>query len=55
MRVGMTGHERRLLYETAIETGLRSNELRSLARSSLNLGGEQPHVLLDAKRTKDRK
>ena len=30
-RRGMTGHARQLLYETAIQTGLRSSELRSLS------------------------
>ena len=29
-RFGMSGEERALLYETAIQAGLRSNEIRSL-------------------------
>jgi len=36
-RYGMTGRERRLLYKLAIETGLRSNELRSLQVGSFDL------------------
>lgn len=33
-RHGMTGSQRALLYHVALETGLRSNELRTLTRSS---------------------
>ncbi|MHC4334748.1 MAG: hypothetical protein ACYSUV_13520 [Planctomycetota bacterium] len=32
----MTGHERAVLYLTAIETGLRVKELQSLTVSSFN-------------------
>ena len=51
----MDGHSRRLLYELAIQTGLRSTELRSLTRSCLALDADQPHILLDASKTKNRK
>jgi len=54
-RHGMGGPSRRLLYATAIETGLRLSELRSLTRTSLHLAGERPHVLVAARNTKSRK
>jgi len=54
-RADMTGRARRLLYELAIQTGLRSSELRSLTRSDLILDADRPHVLLDAGRTKNGK
>jgi integrase len=55
MRMGLDGHSRRLLYEVAIFTGLRSGELRSLTRSCLMLEGDRPFVLLDGKHTKNGK
>ena len=39
IRFGMSGYERALLYRLAIETGLRSAELRSLTVSSFDLEG----------------
>jgi integrase len=54
-RMGMDGRARRVLYELAIQTGLRSGELRSLTRSSLMLDAERPYVLLEARQTKNRK
>ncbi|MEO1277634.1 MAG: hypothetical protein AAFV77_01610 [Planctomycetota bacterium] len=54
-RFRMTGRERRLLYELALQTGLRSSELRSLTRSSLSLEGERPYVALQARDTKSRR
>jgi len=54
-RMGMKGHARRLLYELAIQTGLRSGELRALTRSSLMLDAERPYVLLEARQTKNGK
>ena len=54
-RFGMPGAERALLYALALETGLRAGELRSLTRASLILGAENPHVLLSASATKNRK
>ena len=45
-RFGMSGSERVLLYETAIQTGLRSNELRSLTRGRLYLTAEKPYITL---------
>lgn len=54
-RYGMTGIARILLYRTAIETGLRSNELRGLSRLSLVLDTSQPFVRAKAATTKNRK
>ncbi len=54
-RFGMAGSERALLYAVALETGLRASELHSLTRSSLRLDDERPHVILDARSTKNRK
>ncbi|TWU37226.1 tyrosine-type recombinase/integrase [Novipirellula artificiosorum] len=44
---------RAILYELAIQTGLRSNELRSLHPSHLKLTGKHPHVLVSSGNTKD--
>ena len=54
-RFGMSGAERVLLYETAIQTGLRSNELRSLTRGRLYLTAEKPYITCKAGSTKNRK
>ncbi len=43
------------MYRVAIETGLRSSELRSLIRSSLHLQGDDPYVLVKASLTKNAK
>jgi integrase len=52
---GLTGVERAMLYRLALATGLRRNELASLTAGDLSLGGSSPHVVLDAKWTKNRK
>ena len=54
-RHGMTGHERLLLYRTAIQTGLRSTELRSLKRGNLYVAGEVPYITAKSSDTKNRK
>jgi len=54
-RFGMTGSERILLYATALQTGLRQNELRSLTRGRLFLDAEPPYVICKAKATKNAK
>ncbi len=54
-RFGMTGQERAILYALAIQTGLRSNECRSLTRGKLHLTKSPPFVLADAKSTKNKK
>jgi integrase len=51
---GQEARERLLMYRLAMETGLRSSELRSLKRSSLQFGSE-PHVLVPASVTKNSK
>lgn len=51
----MSGSERRLLYRLAIETGLRSNELRSLTRGSLFLNSDRPYIVGTADSTKNKK
>ncbi len=52
---GMTGTERALLYQTAIQTGLRAGELRSLTRGKLHLAGDSPFIIAAAKSTKNSK
>jgi len=54
-RFGMDGESRYWLYRLAMETGLRSAELRSLTRSSFRLEGDEPNVWLSADSTKNRK
>lgn len=52
-RLGMSGLERHWLYRLAVETGLRSNELRSLRRASFDLG-DAPTVTVGAADAKNR-
>ncbi len=54
-RYGMTGPERALLYSVAVQTGLRSNELRSLTAGQCNLHRDQPTVTCKAKASKNSK
>ena len=56
-REGMTGAERVLLYATAIQTGLRASELRSLTRGRLHLdpGDGVPFITCAAGSTKNSK
>ena len=51
----MCGAERALLYRLAVETGLRSNELRSLTRSSFKFGKRLATVTVEAKSSKRRR
>lgn len=51
---GMSAAERLLLYQLAIETGLRAGELRQLMRSSVVLKATRPHILAAAGTTKNR-
>ena len=55
VRFEMTREERLLLYRTAIQTGLRSNELRSLTRGRLYLDADTPYITCKAGTTKNRK
>ncbi len=54
-RYGMPATERALLYATAIQTGLRASELRSLTRARLFLDSDQPFITCSAGSTKNRK
>ena len=54
-RYGMAGNVRRLLYRTAIQTGLRAKELRSLTRGCLYLDANPPYILCKAGSTKNQK
>ena len=54
-RNGMTGPDRALLYRLAIATGLRSNELRSLTRTSVALDAPRPFIRVKAADTKNGK
>ena len=54
-RFDMTGMARALLYATAIQTGLRSNELRSLTRGKLSLKSDPPFITAEARATKNKK
>jgi integrase len=53
MRDGMNPLERAAMYATAIQTGLRSAELRSLTKSDLFLAGDRPYVRCKAEDTKN--
>jgi integrase len=55
VRFGMAAAERVLLYAVAIQTGLRSNELRSLTRGRLFLDHEPPFITCEAGSAKNRK
>jgi integrase len=54
-RFGMSGTERALLYSLAIQTGLRSCEIRSLTRGKLHLTSNPPFVMADAGSTKNKR
>ncbi len=55
IRYRIPGNERLLLYRTAIETGLRSNELRSLTRGRFYLDADPPYIICKARSAKNRK
>jgi len=46
---------RRLLYLTAVLTGLRKGELRDLCWGSVVLAGDRPHIRLEAEKTKGKR
>lgn len=52
---GMPASERLLLYRTAIQTGLRASELRSLRRGDFYLDGDRPYLRVSAAVTKNAK
>ena len=51
----MSGPERAMLYQLALETGLRVNELRSLTPASFDLAAEPPTVTVEAAYAKNRR
>jgi integrase len=51
----LSGEQRYYLYLTAISTGFRASELRSLCRADFNLKSQIPHILLASKNSKNRK
>ncbi len=53
-RCGMSGPERVLLYATAIQSGLRSNEMRSLRQARLFLDDDTPYITCKARSAKNR-
>ncbi|MCE9548279.1 MAG: site-specific integrase [Planctomycetia bacterium] len=54
-RHGMTGSARAMLYRLAVETGLRSSELRSLTRASFDFRTEPATVMVAAGYSKRRR
>ncbi len=52
---GMTGPDRALLYRTAVETGFRWSECRSLTRASFNFESEPATVTIRAEDAKNGK
>ncbi|MEK6676608.1 MAG: tyrosine-type recombinase/integrase [Planctomycetota bacterium] len=54
-RFGMTGPDRAMLYTLAVETGLRSSELRSLTWNDLSIAGTEPTVTVRAAYAKNRR
>lgn len=52
--LGVPAPERRLLYETALQTALRANELRSLTADRLHLKESPPFVLVSHGSTKNK-
>ena len=54
-RHGIDGAAREVLYWLAVETGLRSNELRSLTRASFDLDADPPTVIVEAAYSKHRR
>ncbi|CAN0314755.1 unnamed protein product, partial [Ectocarpus fasciculatus] len=55
VRGGLTGAERSMIFALAIQTGLRSNEIRSLRRSSLHLDSDKLFVVVLAGSSKNRR
>ena len=53
--LGMDGHSRAMLYRTALGTGFRAAELRSLTPESFNLDGQPPTITIRAAYSKHRR
>lgn len=54
-RNAQEARERYLMYWTALETGLRSSELRSLTKRSIVLASDEPHIIVKGASTKNSK
>ena len=54
-RYGIAAAERVLLYAAAVQTGLRSGELRSLTRGRLFFDADKPYITCKAGSTKNSK
>ena len=52
---GMTGGERVMAYQLALESGLRANEIKSLIPASFDLDGDSPTVTVRAAYSKHRR
>lgn len=52
---GAAAADRLLVYETALQTGLRANELRVLTRGRLHLDGQQKYIVVPSRSTKNSK
>jgi integrase len=52
--LGMDGRQRALLYELALATGLRRNEIASLTPASFFLSESVPFVIVESQHTKNR-
>ena len=52
---GMTGSDRAVLYQVAVGTGFRANELRSLSPGSFDLDADPPTVTVEAGYSKHRR
>jgi integrase/recombinase XerD len=55
VRRGMSAYERFLVYQLAVTTGLRANEIRSLTRASFNLDAQPATVTVEAGYSKRRR
>jgi len=53
--MGMTGSDRAMLYQVAVGTGFRANELRSLTPESFDLDADPPVVTIEAAYSKHRR
>jgi len=54
-RLSMSGPERAMLYQLAVGTGFRANELRSLTPESFDLDADPPVVTIEAAYSKHRR
>jgi len=55
IRYGVPGHDRAILYRTAVETGLRVNELKTLKVASVDVDATPPTITVRAAYSKHRR